>query len=49
MLGESALSLANDANVAGRAGVLTPMSALGEALAVRLRANQFTVSVSTAD
>jgi short subunit dehydrogenase-like uncharacterized protein len=42
MLGESALALAVD-DLPDRAGVLTPMTALGEALAVRLRAQSFTI------
>lgn len=44
MLGEAALSLASDADLPDRAGVLTPMTALGQALAVRLRARGFTVT-----
>lgn len=43
MLGESALSLALD-DLPDRAGVLTPMIALGAALADRLREHGFTVS-----
>lgn len=43
MLGESALSLALD-DLPPRAGVLTPMIALGAALAGRLRRHGFTVS-----
>jgi short subunit dehydrogenase-like uncharacterized protein len=42
MLGESALALALD-DLPDRAGVLTPMTALGEALAVRLQARGFTI------
>ncbi|MBA3529336.1 MAG: hypothetical protein H0T91_08535 [Propionibacteriaceae bacterium] len=48
MLGESALCLALDGDVADRAGVLTPMTAMGEALAVRLRRHDFTVSTAPA-
>ncbi|GEP49212.1 enoyl-ACP reductase [Microbacterium saccharophilum] len=44
MLGESALSLAFD-DLPERAGVLTPMVAMGEALAQRLRAQRFTLDV----
>jgi short subunit dehydrogenase-like uncharacterized protein len=50
MFGESALCLAEDMGLAEgvglpvRAGVLTPMTAMGEALAVRLRSRGFTVS-----
>ena len=44
MLAESALSLASD-DLPDRAGVLTPMVAMGENLADRLRAHRFTVSV----
>jgi short subunit dehydrogenase-like uncharacterized protein len=43
MLGESALCLALDADVPDRTGVLTPMTAMGEGLAQRLRAHDFTV------
>lgn len=43
MLGESALSLAQD-ELPDRGGVLTPMAAMGESLAVRLRSQGFTVS-----
>jgi short subunit dehydrogenase-like uncharacterized protein len=42
MLGESALALLVD-DLPDRSGVLTPMTALGEALAVRLRTQGFTV------
>jgi len=42
MLGESALALALD-ELPDRAGVLTPMTALGEALADRLRTQGFTI------
>ncbi len=42
MLGESALSLAVD-DLPDRAGVLTPMVAMGELLAERLRAHGFTL------
>lgn len=42
MLGESALSLAFD-DLPARAGVLTPMTAMGDALAERLRRQRFTV------
>ena len=42
MLGESGLSLALD-DLPGRAGVLTPMVALGAALADRLRTHGFTI------
>ena len=45
MLGESALSLAFD-ELPDRAGVLTPLVAMGPSLAQRLRARQFTVDVS---
>lgn len=45
MLGESALSLALD-DLPERAGVLTPMVAMGEKLAERLRAHRFTLEVS---
>lgn len=45
MLGESALALALDDDLPARAGVLTPMSALGSRLADRLRARGFTVSI----
>jgi short subunit dehydrogenase-like uncharacterized protein len=45
MLGESGLSLASDA-LPDVAGVLTPMIALGEALAVRLRRHEFTVETT---
>lgn len=45
MLGESALSLALD-QLADRAGVLTPMVAMGESLAARLRAQRFTLTVT---
>ncbi len=44
MLAESALSLAFD-DLPDRAGVLTPMVAMGEALAQRLRAHRFTLDV----
>ena len=44
MLGESALGLALDA-LPERAGVLTPMTALGPVLADRLRAQGFTITV----
>jgi len=44
MLAESALSLASD-DLPGRTGVLTPMVAMGEQLADRLRAHRFTLSV----
>ncbi len=43
MLGESALSLALD-DLPDRAGVLTPMTALGDLLAERLRTQGFTLS-----
>ncbi|WP_375423824.1 saccharopine dehydrogenase family protein [uncultured Friedmanniella sp.] len=43
MLGESGLSLALD-DLPTRGGVLTPMTAMGDALAARLRAHEFTVS-----
>lgn len=43
MLGEAGLSLALDSHLPDRAGVLTPMTALGEALAARLRNRGFTV------
>ena len=42
MLAESALSLALD-DLGERAGVLTPMIAMGEQLAQRLRARAFTL------
>ncbi|MGU3647076.1 saccharopine dehydrogenase family protein [Microbacterium sp. C23T] len=45
MLAESALSLALD-HLPDRAGVLTPMVAMGEHLADRLRAHGFTLDVS---
>lgn len=45
MLAESALSLALD-DLADRAGVLTPMVAMGEHLAERLRAHRFTLEAS---
>ncbi|BDV31733.1 saccharopine dehydrogenase family protein [Microbacterium terricola] len=45
MLGESALSLARD-DLPEHAGVLTPMVAMGEVLADRLRANRFTIAVA---
>jgi short subunit dehydrogenase-like uncharacterized protein len=45
MLGESALSLALD-ELPDHAGVLTPMIAMGERLAERLRANRFTLHVA---
>ena len=38
MLGESALALALDGDLPDRAGVLTPATALGDALVDRLRA-----------
>lgn len=44
MLGESALALALDDDLPARAGVLTPMTALGSRLAERLGARGFTVS-----
>lgn len=44
MLAESALSLALD-DLPDRAGVLTPMVAMGEKLAERLRAHRFTLDV----
>jgi short subunit dehydrogenase-like uncharacterized protein len=44
MLGESALGLALD-ELPERAGVLTPMTALGSVLADRLRAQGFTITV----
>ncbi len=45
MLGESVLCLALDADRPSTAGVLTPMTAMGEALAVRLRDHRFTLAV----
>ncbi|AZS37579.1 Putative trans-acting enoyl reductase [Microbacterium lemovicicum] len=45
MLGESALCLALD-DLADHAGVLTPMVAMGQALAARLRAHRFTLDTS---
>ncbi|MCP2636475.1 saccharopine dehydrogenase NADP-binding domain-containing protein [Microbacterium sp. HD4P20] len=45
MLAESALSLAFD-ELPDRAGVLTPMVAMGPSLAERLRAHRFTLDVS---
>jgi short subunit dehydrogenase-like uncharacterized protein len=48
MLGESALGLALDA-LPERAGVLTPMTALGPVLADRLRAQGFTITVDRLD
>ena len=49
MLGQAALSLATDADLPDRAGVLTPMTAMGEALAARLRSHGFTVSTERID
>jgi short subunit dehydrogenase-like uncharacterized protein len=46
MLGESALGLALD-DLPERAGVLTPMTALGPVLARRLRAQGFTITVES--
>ncbi len=46
MLGESAMSLAED-QLPARGGVLTPMVAMGESLAVRLRTRGFTVVTET--
>lgn len=48
MLAESALSLAFD-ELPDRAGVLTPMVAMGQSLAERLRAHRFALDVSTLD
>ena len=48
MLAESALSLALD-ELPDRAGVLTPMVAMGEPLAARLRAHRFTIDVGALD
>ena len=48
MLAESALSLAFD-ELPDRAGVLTPMVAMGRSLAERLRAHRFTLDVSALD
>ena len=48
MLAESALSLALD-ELPDRAGVLTPMVAMGEPLAARLRAHRFTIEVGALD
>ncbi|WP_347975850.1 saccharopine dehydrogenase NADP-binding domain-containing protein [Microbacterium sp. ProA8] len=48
MLAESALSLALD-ELSDRAGVLTPMVAMGERLAARLRAYGFTFEVGEVD
>ena len=48
MLGESALGLAVDA-LPERAGVLTPMTALGPVLADRLRAQGFTITIDRLD
>lgn len=48
MLGESALSLAFDEPPV-RAGVLTPMVAMGESLAARLRTQRFTLDVGAVD
>ncbi|GAA1849927.1 saccharopine dehydrogenase family protein [Microbacterium koreense] len=45
MLAEAALSLASD-DLPARSGVLTPMVAMGEHLASRLRTNGFTIDVS---
>ena len=45
MLGQSALCLALDEGLPERAGVLTPATALGDALVDRLRANGFTFEV----
>ena len=46
MLGESALCLAvDDGRLPGRAGVLTPATAMGGVLADRLRARGFTLGV----
>lgn len=50
MLGESALCLALDSEVLpDRAGVLTPAVAMGDSLASRLRAADFTLSVTAQD
>jgi len=46
MLAESAIGLALAKDLPDRAGVLTPMTAMGEGLAVRLRARDFTVSTT---
>ncbi|CAA9403917.1 MAG: putative membrane protein [uncultured Propionibacteriaceae bacterium] len=43
MLAQSAFALANDEDLPDRAGVLTPMTALGENLAARLRAQDFRI------
>jgi short subunit dehydrogenase-like uncharacterized protein len=48
MLAESALSLALD-ELPDRAGVLTPMVAMGERLAARLRTYGFTFEVGEVD
>ena len=48
MLGESALSLAFD-ELPDRFGVLTPMTAMGEALASRLRRHRFTIESTVLD
>lgn len=44
MLGEAGLALAEDVGLAGRAGVLTPMTALGAPYAERLRRHGFTIT-----
>ena len=45
MLGESAVALALGEDLPDRAGVLTPATALGDALVQRLRAAGFELSV----
>jgi short subunit dehydrogenase-like uncharacterized protein len=49
MLGESALCLASGDGLPDRAGVLTPATAMGEALAERLRATGVTLDVRPLD
>ncbi len=46
MLGESALALAAGDDLPDAAGVATPMTAIGEVLADRLRANRFEISTT---
>lgn len=49
MLGESVLALALDDDLPGAAGVLTPATGIGEALADSLRRNGFTLQVERVD
>lgn len=49
MLGQSALSLAQDAPVPGEGGVLTPATAMGDDLVARLRDHGFTLEASRVD